>query len=270
LPEHPHSRDVAPSVQGVYDALRGGHRHRIAEEKTAAALEKAFPGTGERMLEEQAFTGRAAAMAARRGVRQFIVTGAGMPAPAGQNIHEAARAAAPDSVTAYVSADPYAAAWTRALLGDGDPLVAAVEAQVRCPSDILGLPAVSAVIDLRRPACVIAPVVLHFAAPDGAEAMIGGIAGQVAAGSVVAVSSWPRCPEEDAEEFSRLLGYPVCRHPAADIARWMTSAGLRIEPEPLEWRMGVVEARLWPDQAWAAGELGRPAGRIIVAVGVRE
>jgi hypothetical protein len=40
---------------------------------------------------------------------------------------------------------------------------------------------------------------------------------------------------------------------------------------PRDRHPGVVEARLWPQQVWAAGELpGRPAGRIIVAVGVRE
>lgn len=263
-------RSMGPSVQGVYDALRGGHRHRMAEEETAAALEKEFPGTGELMLEERLFTVRAVTWAARRRASQFVVTGAGMPAAPGWNLHEVARAVRPDAVAVYACADPYAAAWTRALLAEDDPLVATVEAQVRCPSDILGLPAVTAMIDLARPVCVVAPMVLHFAAPDAAQVMISGIAKQLAPGSVVAVSAWARADPAQAREFERLFGHEVHRHSAADIGRWMRSAGLRIVPEPRGSHPGVVEARLWPDQVWAVGELGRPAGRIVVAVGVRD
>ena len=51
----------------------------------------------------------------------------------------------------------------------------------------------------------------------------------------------------------------------------MKAAGLGIEPKPSDRHPGVVDARLWPHQAWAAGQLpGRPAERIVVAVGVRE
>jgi S-adenosyl methyltransferase len=260
----------SPSIQGVYDALRGGHRNLGADEEIAAALEQAFPGTGARMLEERAFTARAVTWAAGRGIRQYVVTGAGMPAAPGHNLHEAAQAARPGSVTVYASANPYAAAWTRALLAKDDPLVASVQAQVRCPSDILGLPGVAGLVDFGEPACVVAPMVLHFSAPDAAQVMISGIAKQLPAQSVVAVSAWARTAPAQAGEFERLFGHRIHRHAGADIAGWMTAAGLRVVPEPRGSRSGVVEARLWPDQVWAAGELGRTPGRIVVAVGVRE
>jgi hypothetical protein len=194
-----------------------------------------------------------------------------MPAAPGHNLHEAAQAARPGSVTVYASANLYAAAWTRALLAEDDPLVASVQAEVRCPSDILGLPGVTAMIDFGEQACVVAPMVLHFSEPDAAQVMISGIAKQLTAGSVVAVSAWARTDPAQADEFDRLFGHSMWRHGAADIARWMTVAGLRIVPEPRGSRSGVVEARLWPDYVWADGELPRRlAGRIVVAVGVRE
>jgi hypothetical protein len=94
----------------VYDALRGGHRNLGVDHKAAAELERAFPGTGERMLEERAFTGRVGAWGARRGIRQFVVARAGMPASTVPNLHEVARAVRSDAVTVYACGDLYAAA----------------------------------------------------------------------------------------------------------------------------------------------------------------
>lgn len=276
MAERPRSQgpgSPSPSIQGVYDALRGGRRHLATEGETAAALERAFTGTGERMLEEQEFTGRAVTWAAWRGISQVVVAGAGMPAPPGKNLHEVARAVRPGAVTVYACANPYAAARTRAILAQGDPLVATVEVEVqaRCPSEILGLPEVTAMIDFGKPVCVVVPMVLHLSDPDAAQVMISGIAKELAAGSVVAVSAWAGGTDPaEAEKFARLFGHPIWRHCSTDIPRWMTAAGLRISPAPREPHPRAPEARLWPDQVWAAGELGRSPGRIIVAVGVRE
>jgi hypothetical protein len=270
--DHLHPYESAPSVQGIYDALRGGYHNLAAERKTATALEEAFPGTGARMLEERAFTARAVTWAADHGVRQFIIAGAGTPAPAGQNAHEAARAVQPGAVTVYAPTDPYTAAWNRALLAEGDPLVAAVETSVSAPARVLGDPGLMSLIDLADPVCVVVPMALHFARPPRAQLMLRELAAPLAAGSTVAVSAWTFCEPEQAAEFDRLFAArPIRRHPETSIARWMTAAGLRIEPKPRDRHPGVVDARLWPHQAWAAGQLpGRPAERIVVAVGVRD
>lgn len=269
--DKPHSHQPSrASVQGIYDALRGGHRHRRADEDTADALEKAFPGTAERMVQERDFRTTVAGWAASQGTRQVIVAAAGMPAPRGQNVHEAARAVRPDSVTVYSNGNRYAAAWSRALLAEGDPLVAAVEASARFPRRIYRNPAVSEMIDFAEPVCVIAPMVLHLVPPAYARLMLSGLAGPLAAGSAVAVSAWAGGDPRQAEEFSRLFGYRIWRHAPADMARWMTAAGLRIVPQPRGCHPGVVEARLWPHLVWAAGELPeRALGQIVVAVGVR-
>jgi hypothetical protein len=269
---HSLPRETVPTVQGVYDVLRGGARHRLADEDAAAGLEKAFPCTGARLLEERAFTARVVTWAAHRGVRQFIIAAAGTPAPAGQNAHDAAQAAQPGAVTVYASADPFAAAWNRALLAKDDPLVGTVEANVSDPSRVLGDPGLTSLIDLADPVCVVVPMALHFARPPRARLMLRGLAAPLAAGSIVAVSAWTRCEPKQGPEFDRLFAVrPILRHSETSIARWMTDAGLRIEPKPRDRHSGVVDARLWPHQAWAAGQLpGRPAERIVVAVGERE
>ena len=264
--------ESAPSVQGVYDALRGGRRNFRVDQAVAAAVERAFPGTGAQMLEERAFTMRAVAWAAGRGTRQFIVVDAGMPAPAGMNVHETAQAARPGAVTVYASEHPYAAVWTRALLAEGHPLVASIEASVGAPDRVFGDPGLTGLIDFGEPVCVVAPMVLHFASPSLAQRMLRGLAAPLSAGSTVVVSAWTRCEPEQSAEFDRLFAVrPILRHSETSIARWMTAAGLGIEPKPRDRHPGVVDARLWPHQVWAAGQLpGRPAERIVVSVGVRE
>ena len=216
LPEHPHSYDAAPSVQGVYDALRGGRRHLAAEGDAAAALEAAFPGTGDRMIEERDFTARAVAWAAGRGTRQFVALGAGMPAAAGRNVHEAARAVQPGAVTVYASADPYTAAWNRALLAEGDPLIAAVEANASAPGRLLGQPRADG-DDRLRGACVRGRAdgsPLRPAAYRPADA---------AAGSPARwrrEAAWPcrrgqAASRSEADEFDRLFAVrPIWRHSA--------------------------------------------------------
>ena len=269
---HSHRQEPSPSVQGVCDALRGGHRHLDLDYKTAAALERAFPGTGDRMLEEQAFTARAVTWAADRGIRQFIIAGAGRPAPAGQNPHETAQAAQPGAVTVYAADDPYTAVWNRTVIAEGDPLAVSVEASVTDPARIFGDPGLTSLIDLADPVCVVVPMVLHFARAPQARRILRGLTTPLAAGSTVAVSAWTRCEPEQGAEFDRLFAVrPVWRHSEASIARWMTAAELGIEPKPRGRHPGVVDARLWPHRVWAADELpARPAERIVVAVGVRD
>ena len=221
------------SVEGVYDALRGGHRNLRADKDTAVALERAFPDTGERMLEERAFTARAVAWAAGRGIRQFVVAGAGIPAPAGLNAHDAARSVRPDAVTVYASADPYAVAWTQGLLAEGDPLIASVQASVSVPAQVYGDPGLTGLIDFADPVCVVAPMVLHFAPPPLARRMLRGLATPLAPGSAVAVSAWSSCEPEQAAEFDRLFAIqPIWRHSEASIARWMTASGCGSSPGP--------------------------------------
>jgi hypothetical protein len=205
-------------------------------------------------------------------VRQFIIAAAGTPALAGQNAHDAAQAVQPGAVTVYASGDPYAAAWNRALLAKGDPLVGAVEANLSAPDQVLGDPGLTSLIDLADPVCVVVPMALHFARPPRARLMLCGLAAPLAAGSIVAVSAWTCCEPEQGREFDRLFAVrPIWRHPETSIARWMTAAGLGIEPMPRDRHPGVVDARLWPHQVWAAAQLpSRPAERIEVAVGVRE
>ena len=80
-----------PTVQGLYDVLRSGHRNLEPDRESADAITAVYPDIGGCLRKEHGFASRAVTWAAQRGVGQYIVAAAGMPAPQGLNVHEIAR-----------------------------------------------------------------------------------------------------------------------------------------------------------------------------------
>lgn len=83
---------------------------------------------------------------------------------------------------AYVDNDLVVVNHASALLTDGPGVVAAA-ADLARPGEVLAHPAVTSVLDLAEPVCVILASVLHFIDPDTAAAVITGYMEQAAAGS---------------------------------------------------------------------------------------
>jgi len=84
-----------PTVQGLYDVLRSGHRNLEPDRESADAITAVYPDIGGCLRKEHGFASRAVTWAAQRGVGQYIVAAAGMPAPQGLNVHEIARRVLP-------------------------------------------------------------------------------------------------------------------------------------------------------------------------------
>lgn len=268
----PYRQPGRPAITGVYDALRGGHRHLEPARRLAGEIEARFPGTGDLFADERAFTRRAVTWAAGGGIRQYVVAGAGMPGAEGQNVHDVARRVIPGAAVAYVSADPYAIAYGRALLAGGTPGIAAVQADLRWPYAVMTHPGLTGLIDHGEASCVVLPLILHFAAPGQAPLIVRRFADWLAPGSCMIVSLL--IPDESAEaaELMDLFGRAgtMYRHTAADVGGWLENEETRMELAAPE----VVPVQAWPSGGWAAGQLARrpvayAAGAVAVTRGLR-
>ena len=144
----------------IYDVLLGGKDNYAADRDAAAKLLGAVPDAGIAARDNRAFLGRAVRfLADEAGIRQFLDIGTGLPTHG--NVHEIAHAADPAARVVYVDNDPVVTTHANALLTDA-PTVAAVNADLRCPRDLLTSPAVRALIDFNKPVAVLLVAVLHF------------------------------------------------------------------------------------------------------------
>lgn len=154
----------APSQAGIYDYLLDGSQHTPADRAAAEQAMVALPEMRLAARENRAFLQRAVRYTARHGVRQYLDIGSGFPA-AGP-VHEVAAEIVADPHVVYVDYDPAVIAASRELLRS--PLQTAVSHDFRRPADILGDPAVSALIDWSQPVAISLAAVLHFV-PDEAD-----------------------------------------------------------------------------------------------------
>jgi hypothetical protein len=243
-----------PTVQGLYDVLRSGHRNLEPDRESADAITAVYPDIGGCLRKEHGFASRAVTLAAQRGVGQYIVAAAGMPAPQGLNVHEIARRVLPAARAVYTGSDPYAITYTAALLAEGDPGVAAVNGDFWSPRPWLKDPALTGLLDFGRPVCVVARMIMHFIPPGEAANVIAELTEPLAAGSRLVVSAWLPPPAE----LARLLASvgAVYEPTPDDMSTWLKGAGLELEPP------GIVGVRAWPLAT-------RPGGHVAGAVAVK-
>jgi S-adenosyl methyltransferase len=158
------SAPARPSQAGIYDYLLDGDQYSPADAAAAEQAMVALPGMRLAARENRAFLQRAVRYAARHGVRQYLDVGSGFPA-AGP-VHEVVAEIVADPHVVYVDYDPAVIAVSRELLHS--PRLTAVNHDFRRPADILGDPAVSALIDWSQPVAISLAAVLHFV-PDEAD-----------------------------------------------------------------------------------------------------
>jgi O-methyltransferase involved in polyketide biosynthesis len=177
---------TTPSVARMYDFLLGGKDHHAADRSAARKILETFPEAAQIAQANRAFQARAVRHAARQGITQFIDLGSGLPtAP---NTHETARLANPAARTAYADNDQLVIAHARALLTIDDR-IAVIAGDIREPAAILSSPALTGLIDLAQPVCLLLVSVLHFLTPSEADTTVAAYRNRIAPGSYLVISA---------------------------------------------------------------------------------
>src|SRR3954453_11395790 len=96
-----------PSVARMYDYYLGGKDNFAVDRAAAEAMMASVPESVQMVASNREVLVRAVRyLAAEAGGRQFLDIGSGLPTR--RNVHEVARAAAPDSRVVYADHDPLA------------------------------------------------------------------------------------------------------------------------------------------------------------------
>jgi hypothetical protein len=176
-----------PSPARLYDYYLGGTHNFRADRDVADKLQAATQGDlKDGVLANRGFHIRAAAWMARRGIRQFLDIGSGLPTQ--NNTHETVQAIDPAARVVYVDNDPMVGAYANMLLA-GDGTTALVIADLRDPDAVLASPRLREMLDLSKPVGVMMTAVLHFVADDASPwDLVSRYMAAVAPGSYLALS----------------------------------------------------------------------------------
>jgi hypothetical protein len=152
-----------PNPARIYDYLLGGKDNYPADREVAEQVVAIAPVTLDVVRDNRAFLRRAVSFLTKEaGIRQFIDLGSGLPTHG--NVHEIAKAIAPDARVVYVDNDAMVVTHSRALLADDNTL--AIQADLREPDTVLGHPEVRGLIDFDQPIALLLMAILHFIPDD--------------------------------------------------------------------------------------------------------
>ncbi|MFK0119116.1 SAM-dependent methyltransferase [Streptomyces sp. NPDC090994] len=157
-----------PHPARMYDYFLGGKNNYEVDQEAAEEFMKAAPEVRAGALANRRFMLRAVRhLVAECGIRQILDIGTGLPTE--PNVHQVARAVAPDTRVVYVDNDPIVSTHSMALLDEPDTAV--VLADLRDPRAVLDHPDVRRLIDLDQPVALLLVAVVHFISdaedPDG-------------------------------------------------------------------------------------------------------
>ncbi|TDD85746.1 SAM-dependent methyltransferase [Actinomadura darangshiensis] len=208
-----------PGPARVHDYLLGGKDNYAADRDLAQRILRVLPQAADGARTARGFLAGAVRLLARRGVRQFIDLGCGLPRA--DNLHQMAARHTGGTRVVYVDHDPLVIAHARALLIDGGN-IAALQADLRAPDAILGSAEVRRLIDPAEPVALVFSSVLHFL--PGAGDLVAGLAGTAPPGSALVVSHLtadfaPAAVAEAARLYREASTVPVHPRDGAEIAR---------------------------------------------------
>jgi hypothetical protein len=152
---------TTPTPARLYDYYLGGTCNFEVDRAAAERLRLQMPELSDTAWANRGFHQRAACCIARRGIRQFIDIGAGLPTSG--NTHQVVRAIRPDAQVAYVDIDPIVAAHASGLLASHES-TRMIMADLRRPDALLADRDLRAMIDFTEPAGLLMTAVLHFVA----------------------------------------------------------------------------------------------------------
>jgi SAM-dependent methyltransferase len=183
----------------VTNCLLGGKDNYAADRDLVEDLLRVVPHLETAARESRAFLHRTVDTLARRGMRQFLDLGCGLPG--GANVHQIAAGHDPGARTVYVDHDPIVLAHARALLAAGGG-VAAVQADLREPAGLLAGVDACGLIAWDRPVAVLLTSVLHYLTEgDRPYEAVAELRAALGPGSALAISHATAdfAPEEAAE-----------------------------------------------------------------------
>ncbi len=233
----------SPSPARVYDYALGGKTHFEVDRELFERIVAIYPQYRVAARANRDFLARAVRLLAEQGISQFVDLGTGIPTS--PNVHELARESQPDAAVVYVDHDPVAVAHGRALLADGNRVVAVLH-DAREPDALLADAHFQATIDLARPVGLLCVALLHFVDHETSLAMLARYRQVLAPGSAVVVSAASLDPEHDQSvdldegaAIARSWGGELTVRSPAQLAELLS--GFEIVPP------GVVGVDRWPD-----------------------
>jgi S-adenosyl methyltransferase len=238
-----------PNIARVWDYWLGGKDNFAADRELAEKMLAVHPVSAQMARQNRQFLGRAVSYVAGRGVRQFIDVGAGLPTAL--NTHDIARGVDPGARVAYVDNDAMVISHARSLLASS-PQVIAVPGDMLNPEAILADDALTSLVDLAEPACVILSGVLHFTDAGTARRVTTCYGQALAPGSYLIISVGSGNPTEGETFTSAYSAARVRIHPRKDIESFFD--GFQLVPP------GVVPVTYW------SGEGPAPQGEMPTAV----
>jgi O-methyltransferase involved in polyketide biosynthesis len=177
---------AVPNVARVYDYMLGGKDNFKSDRDLAAQLTANAPSSAWIARQNRAFLVRAVQFCAEHGIRQFLDLGSGLPTM--DNVHEVAFRTSPDARVVYIDNDPVAVSYAQALLARS-PGVAAIEADLRRPEQVLELAQSAGQLDLSQPVAVLMVAILHFIpAQENPAQIISTFTAAMAPGSYLVLS----------------------------------------------------------------------------------
>ena len=175
-----------PAPARIYDYLLAGSHNFQVDREAAQRIMTVVPEIRDCAWSNRGFHQRAAIWITKRGVRQFIDIGSGLPTA--DNTHEVVGRTAPGCRVVYVDNDPMVRAQASELLA-GVESARAVLGDLREPEAILGNPEVREFLDFSQPVGVLMTAVLHFVADSSDPwGKVRAFAGPLAPGSYLALS----------------------------------------------------------------------------------
>ena len=150
-----------PSPARIYDYLLGGTHHFDADADAAERILRSVPEVRDCAWSNRGFHQRAATWIAKRGIRQFLDLGSGLPTVG--NTHEVVGKVHRDARVVYVDNDPLVELHSRGILRSAGH-VGVICADLRDPDSILGHPVVRELIDPAEPTGLLMTAVLMFVA----------------------------------------------------------------------------------------------------------
>jgi O-methyltransferase involved in polyketide biosynthesis len=178
---------TVPHSARIWNYWLGGKDHFAVDRAAGDQFSAVYPGIVDIARADRAFLGRAVRyLATTAGIRQFLDVGTGLPT--GNNTHEVAQRAAPESRVVYVDNDPLVLVHARALL-TSSPEGATHFADVDMSDTVAVLREAGQWLDLTQPVLLTFMGVLgHVTDHQAAKRMVSGLLDGLPSGSYLAVN----------------------------------------------------------------------------------